>query len=127
MTNRQGRGEALTELLESMVQMSPDFEGAVLVSLDGLVMAAAWPIKEQSDFDVGAVATRAFELSGQAAETLDRGDLERLIMLGSRGNMVIARAGPHALCVILLGPQAKVGIASFETVRVSRQLARILE
>jgi predicted regulator of Ras-like GTPase activity (Roadblock/LC7/MglB family) len=127
MSNRQGRGEALTELLESMVQMSSDFEGAVLVGLDGLVMAAAWPIEEQSDFDVGAVATRAFELSRQAARTLDRGDLERLIMLGSRGNMVIVRAGPHALCVILLGPQAKIGIASFEAVRVSKQLARILE
>jgi predicted regulator of Ras-like GTPase activity (Roadblock/LC7/MglB family) len=127
MINRQGRGEALTELLESMVQKSSDFEGVVLVGLDGLVMAAAWPIEEQSDFDVGAVATRAFELSRRAADTLDRGSLERLIMLGSRGNMVITRAGPHALCVLLLGPQAKVGIASFEAVRVSEQLARILE
>jgi predicted regulator of Ras-like GTPase activity (Roadblock/LC7/MglB family) len=127
MTGRQGRGEALTELLESMVHRSPDFEGAVLVGLDGLVMAAAWPIEEQSDYDVGAVATRAFELSRRAAETLDRGGLDRLIMIGSRGNMVIARAGPHALCVLLLGPQAKVGIASFEAVRVSGQLARILE
>jgi predicted regulator of Ras-like GTPase activity (Roadblock/LC7/MglB family) len=109
-----------------MVLRSSDFEGAVLVGLDGLVMAAAWPIEGQSDFDVGAVATRAFELSRQAAETLDRGALERLIMIGSDGNMVIARAGPHALCVLLLGPQAKVGIASFEAVRVGEELARIL-
>jgi predicted regulator of Ras-like GTPase activity (Roadblock/LC7/MglB family) len=119
MTKRQGRGVALNDLLRSLVEASLDFEGAVLVGNDGLVMAAAWPIEGQSDLDVGAVATRAFELSNRATETLDRGDLSRLVMLGSKGNMVITRAGPHALCVVLLKPDAKIGIASFEASRIS--------
>jgi predicted regulator of Ras-like GTPase activity (Roadblock/LC7/MglB family) len=127
MTKRQGRGVALNDLLGSLVQASPDFEGAVLVGNDGLVMAADWPIEGQSDLDVGAVATRAFELSNRATETLDRGDLSRLIMLGSKGNMVITRAGPHALCVVLLQPEAKVGIASFEASRISDEIALVLE
>ena len=135
MAEVQGRGVVLTDLLYMLVRASPDFEGAVLVGLDGLVMAAAWPIEEHSDLeeherderDVGAVATRAFELSGRATEMLDRGDLDRLILLGSRGNMVITRAGPHALCVVLLNPQAKIGIASFEAARISREMAQILD
>ena len=127
MTERRGRGVALNDLLISLVQASPDFEGAVLVGNDGLVMAAAWPIEGQSDLDVGAVATRAFELSNRATETLDRGDLGRLVMLGSKGNMVITRAGPHALCVVLLKPDAKIGIASFEASRISDEMARVLE
>ena len=126
MARRQGRGVALDDLLHALVQASPDFEGAVVVGLDGLVMAADWPIEGQSDLDVGAVATRAFELSNQATETLDRGDLSRLIMLGSKGNMVITRAGPHALCVVLLRPNAKVGIASFEATRISTEIAQVL-
>jgi predicted regulator of Ras-like GTPase activity (Roadblock/LC7/MglB family) len=116
----------LTALLHSLVEASLDCEGAVLVGLDGLVMAAAWPIEEQSDLDVGAVATRAFELSDRATETLERGDLERLILLGSKGNMVITRAGPLALCVVLLRPQAKIGIASFEAARISHKIAEML-
>jgi predicted regulator of Ras-like GTPase activity (Roadblock/LC7/MglB family) len=127
MAKRQGRGVALNDLLRSLIDASSDFEGAVLVGLDGLVMAAAWPIEEQSDFDVGAVATRAYELSNRTTETLDRGELERLIMLGSNGNMVITRAGPHALCVVLLKPQAKVGIASYEASRISAEIAEVLE
>jgi predicted regulator of Ras-like GTPase activity (Roadblock/LC7/MglB family) len=127
MAKRQGRGVALNDLLRSLVEASSDFEGAVLVGLDGLLMAAAWPIEEQSDFDVGAVATRAYELSNRTTETLDRGELERLIMLGSNGNMVITRAGPHALCVVLLKPQAKVGIASYEASRISAEIAQVLE
>jgi predicted regulator of Ras-like GTPase activity (Roadblock/LC7/MglB family) len=127
MARRQGRGVALNDLLKKLVEASPDFEGAVLVGNDGLLLAAAWPIEGQSDLDVGAVATRAFELSNRATETLDRGDLSRLIMLGSKGNMVITRAGPYALCVVLLKPEAKIGIASFEASRISDQITRVLE
>jgi predicted regulator of Ras-like GTPase activity (Roadblock/LC7/MglB family) len=127
MAKRQGRGSVLNDLLSSLVQGSPDFEGAVLVSQDGLVMAAVWPIEGQSDGDVGAVATRAFELSDRTTETLGRGDLQRLIMLGAEGNMIITRAGPLALCVVLLKPEAKVGIASFEAARISAEIARVLE
>ncbi len=123
---KQGRGVALSEMLTSLVQASADFEGAVLVSEEGLVMAAAWPHGEQDDSDVGAVATRAFELSSRATESLRRGDLQRLILLGSAGNVVITRAGLNALCVVLLKPEAKIGIASFEATRISEQIARVL-
>lgn len=124
---RQGRGVALADLLRELVEASPDFEGAVLVSSEGLVMAAAWPVEGQDDSDVGAVATRAFELSGRATESLERGELQRLILLGSKGNMIITRAGPDALCVVLLKPNAKIGIASFEAARISEQIVRVLD
>ncbi len=126
MARRQGRSAAMDELLGSMVEASNDFEGAVVVGHDGLLMAAAGPDEGQSDLDVGAVAARAFALSGQAGEMLQRGDLERLILLGTCGNLVIARAGPHALCVALLKPQAKIGLASYEAVRIGQAVARLL-
>ena len=49
---KQGRGVLLADLLHQLVQASPDFEGAVLVGTDGLVMAADWPIEGQDDSDV---------------------------------------------------------------------------
>ena len=127
MARRQGRSAAMDGLLGSMVKASSDFEGAVVVGHDGLLMAAAWPDQGQSDLDVGAVAARAFALSAHAGEMLERGDLERLILLGSHGNLVIARAGRHALCVAMLKPQAKIGVASFEAVRIGRAVAGLLE
>ncbi len=126
MTKKQGRGAILADLLHRLVEASPDFEGAVLVGRDGLVLAANWSLEDLDDSDVGAVATRAFELSGQATETLERGNLGKLILLGSKGNMVITRAGPLALCVVLLKPNAKIGIASFEAERISQQIAAAL-
>jgi predicted regulator of Ras-like GTPase activity (Roadblock/LC7/MglB family) len=126
MARRQGRGETLNRMLQKLIQASSDFEGAVVVSRDGLVIAEAWPGEELSGFDVGAVATRAFELSDKTTETLDRGDLEKLILVGANGNMIITRAGEYALCVVLLKPQAKIGIATFEAARISGQIAAVL-
>ena len=117
---------ALADLLRGLVDASPDFEGVVVVSDEGLVMATAWPQEGLDDSDVGAVATRAFELSSRATESLERGDLERLILLGAQGNVIITRAGPSALCVVLLKPSAKIGIASFEAARISEQIAQVL-
>jgi predicted regulator of Ras-like GTPase activity (Roadblock/LC7/MglB family) len=132
-TQRRGRGKALDDLLNGLIRASRDFEGAVLVSLDGLMYATAWSPDDQTerlqaldDSDVGAVACRAFAQSGEATRMLERGDLDRLILAGSHGNMIITRAGQDALCVALLKPEAKLGVASFEAKRISQEIAKIL-
>jgi predicted regulator of Ras-like GTPase activity (Roadblock/LC7/MglB family) len=129
----QGRGVALEGLLGRLVHASPDLEGAVLVSREGLVIATAWSSEEQeielqglNDSDIGAVACRAFEQSGQATEMLEQGELDRMILASSRGNVIITRAGADALCVVLLQPEAKLGVASVEAVRISQQMAGLL-
>jgi len=116
----------LSGLLRQLIESSGDFEGVVLVSMDGLVMAAEGSLENLDDSDVGAVATRAFNLSGETARMLERGDLSKLILHGALGNMVITHAGEHALCVALLKPNAKIGIASFEAERISQQIAQVL-
>jgi predicted regulator of Ras-like GTPase activity (Roadblock/LC7/MglB family) len=132
-TQSYGRGKALDELLGGLIQASPDFEGALVVSLDGLVFATAWvsgrrpePVQALDESDIGAVACRAFSQSAQATSLLERGDLDRLILAGSMGNMIITRAGADSLCVALLKQDAKLGIASFEAKRISREVARVL-
>jgi predicted regulator of Ras-like GTPase activity (Roadblock/LC7/MglB family) len=132
-TTGRGRGRALDDLLEGLIQASPDFEGALVVSLDGLVFAAAWASDGQSerfqaldDSDIGAVACRAFSQSDQTTDLLERGDLDRLILVGSQGNMIITRAGEDSLCVALLKPEAKLGVASFEAKRISQEVAEVL-
>lgn len=123
MVRRQSRAAKLSALLQHLLEASDDFEGVVLVSMDGLVMAAEGTLENLDDSDVGAVATRAFSLSGETTRMLARGDLSKVILHGVDGNMVITQAGQHALCVALLKPTAKIGIASFEAERISQQIA----
>jgi predicted regulator of Ras-like GTPase activity (Roadblock/LC7/MglB family) len=49
-----------------------------------------------------------------------------MILSSSHGNVIITRSGEDALCVVLLRPEAKLGVASFEAVRISQQLAGLL-
>ena len=128
-----GRGKALNDLLDSLIGASADFEGALIVSLDGLVFATAWAsddpaerVRALDESDIGAVACRAFSQSEQATKLLERGGLDRLILVGSSGNMIITRAGQDSLCVALLKPEAKLGVASFEAVRISREVSNVL-
>ena len=129
----QGRGKVLEGLLDRLVHASVDLEGAVLVSREGLVIATAWSSEEQEqarqgldDSGIGAVACRAFEQSVQATAMLEQGELDRMILASSRGNVIITRAGQGALCVVLLHPDAKLGVASSEAVRISQQIAGLL-
>ncbi len=129
----QGRGQALADLLGRLVHASTDLEGAVLVSRDGLVIATAWSTEEQEqalqgldDSDIGALACRAFEQSDQATTMLEQGGLDRMILASSRGNVIITRVGLDALCVVLLHPEAKLGVASFEAARIGQQIESLL-
>jgi predicted regulator of Ras-like GTPase activity (Roadblock/LC7/MglB family) len=119
--------------LDRLVHASADLEGAVLVNREGLVMATAWSSEEQKqalqgldDSDIGAVACRAFAQSGQATSMLDQGDLDRMILASSHGNVIITRAGEGALCVVMLHPEAKLGVASVGAMRISQQIAELL-
>jgi predicted regulator of Ras-like GTPase activity (Roadblock/LC7/MglB family) len=129
----RGRGQVLDDLLGGLIRASSDFEGALVVSLDGLVFATAWAsedlaaqVRVLDDSDIGAVACRAFSQSDQATALLERGDLDRLIVAGSLGNMIITRAGEDSLCVALLRPEAKLGVASFEAKRIGQEVAKVL-
>ena len=51
---------------------------------------------------------------------------ETSVLAGSMGNMIITRAGEDSLCVALLTPEAKLGVASFEAKRISREVAKVL-
>jgi predicted regulator of Ras-like GTPase activity (Roadblock/LC7/MglB family) len=120
--------------LDRLVHASVDLEGAVLVSRSGLVIATAWSSEEQEqalegldDSDIGAVACRAFEQSGQATAMLEQGELDRMILSSSRGNVIITQAGQDALCVVLLHPDAKLGVAAVEAARISQQIAGLLD
>jgi predicted regulator of Ras-like GTPase activity (Roadblock/LC7/MglB family) len=73
------------------------------------------------------VACRAFEQSELAMDMVGRGGLERLILVGSEGNMIITRAGGDALCVALLRPEAKLGTASYQAVHISQQIEDVLD
>ncbi|MBN1964952.1 MAG: roadblock/LC7 domain-containing protein [Anaerolineae bacterium] len=110
------RSEALWSLLKDLRDGQEGVHAAVLLSIEGLLVEA-YPSDESEDSHVNPtsspqVAAMASVMAGLSRRTLDRlaqGDLERLLVQGEHGVLIIYPCGRNFLAVLVeigvrLGP-----------------------
>lgn len=111
-------------------------DGAVVVSVEGLVMAAYPPVPEgrpdggdvaSSSPQVAAMSAALIALGSQTLQRLAQGDMDRLMIEGENGGIIIVPSGPDAALAVMTTRAAKLGIVFHEARRVARQVAVILE
>ncbi len=122
---QKSRSEQLDEILRSIVDNSTDIQGVAIISMDGLIMAAALP-PTMEQMRVGAVAAGILSLSGRSVGQLGRGDLQQTLVQGSEGNVIITHAGKNAAFVALTGRNVNLGMAFLETQEGAQAVANIL-
>src|SRR5512133_1838671 len=105
---REYRSETLERTLRTLHTAVPGILASVVVNIDGLLVSAYPPGDEDNVHEnpTGSpqVAAMAATLIGLAERTLGRlaqGDLERLLMEGEDGVMVVYPAGRAALAVLV--------------------------
>ncbi len=101
------------------------FQGMVLVSRDGVVLAAVLP----GGFDVtrtGAIAAGLLSLSGRSVGQLGRGDLLQTLIQGSNGNLIITQSGTTAALLALAPADLNLGMAFLEARESAEALAQAL-
>lgn len=127
------RSEALWEILKNLYEMQEGIQAAVILSIEGLLVEA-YPSDDTADShinptsspQVAAMASVMAGLSRRALDRLAQGDLERLMVEGEAGILLIYPCGRNFLAVLVdkgrrLGP-----IIAEMNVR-SSQLRDILE
>lgn len=105
---REYRSEVLERTLRTLHAAVPGIIASVIVNIDGLLVAS-YPPGDEENYDENPtsspqVAAMAATLIGLAERTLGRlaqGDLERLLMEGEEGIMVVYPAGRAALAVLV--------------------------
>lgn len=102
------------------------FDGLILLSRDGLVLAAELPGKLDPT-RTGAVAAGLLSLSGRSVAQLSRGDLLQTLVQGSNGNLIITQAGPHAALLALADPAINLGLAFLEARESAQALADLVQ
>ncbi len=118
-----------------MCQLLPGVEGSVLVSIEGLVMAAYPPVPEgkidtdnpTSSPQVAAMSAALIALGAQTLKRLAQGEMDRLLVEGETGGIIIVPSGTEAALAVTTRRNAKLGIVFHEVRRCSRQIATILE
>ena len=129
---REYRSEILERTLQTLHTAVPGVIASVIVNIDGLLVSA-YPPGNDEDFTENPtsspqVAAMAATLIGLAERTLGRlaqGELERLLMEGEEGVMVVYPAGRAALAV-LVEKDVKMGMVLYAASRARNDVIKIL-
>jgi predicted regulator of Ras-like GTPase activity (Roadblock/LC7/MglB family) len=129
---REYRSEILERTLRTLHVAVPGILASVIVNIDGLLVSAYPPGDEdnltENPTSSPQVAAMAATLIGLAERTLGRlaqGELERLLMEGEDGVMVVYPAGRAALAV-LVAKDVKMGNVLYAAARARDDVMKIL-
>ena len=119
------RTDMFQHVLEELKGSSADVEASALISTDGLMIASALPQGMDED-RVGAMSAALLSLGDRAARELARGTLERVLLQGERGYVIMSSAGPEAVLTVLAKPNAKLGLIFLDIKRAAETLSKLI-
>lgn len=119
------RQELLLSILNDLTSASGDIEACAVISTDGLTIASVLPAGADED-RVGAMTAAMLSLGERTADELGRGDLERVMVKGSKGYVLMLHAGDDAVLSVLARPQAKLGLIFLDARRAAENLAKVV-
>lgn len=129
---QQFRSDALEDELKKLHTIVTGVKATVIVNIDGLLVAAYPTGDEENPHENPTsspqVAAMSATLIGLAEKTLGRlaqGDLERLLMEGEDGTMVVYPAG-RASVAVLVDKAANMGHVLYATRQAASEVQKIL-
>lgn len=119
------RIDRINRILRDLQTGTPDVEASALVSEDGLMIASALPQHIDETRVAGMTATLA-SLGFRAAEELERGQVEQVMVKGKNGYAVMFQASESTLLLVIASRQAKLGLIFLDTQRAAREIAKLI-
>jgi predicted regulator of Ras-like GTPase activity (Roadblock/LC7/MglB family) len=119
------RTEMFQQVLDELNSSSTDIEASALISTDGLMIASALPQGADED-RIGAMSAAMLSLGERAARELSRGGLERVLLQGERGYVIMSASGAEAVLTVLAKANAKLGLVFLDIKRAAEALSRMI-
>ncbi len=128
------RTDLLEEALKNMCTKLEGVQGAVIVSIEGFVVAAYTPHEGEMDEEgptsspqVAAMAATLIALGERTLSRLAQGQMLRLLIEGSDGGMLVVPANNRASIAVMVGRDAKMGLALYALQHSAKSISDILE
>lgn len=123
--------EVIDDALRKLHAAVQGVKASVVVNRDGLLVASHPPGNEDDANPTNSpqVAAMAATMIGLAERTLGRlaqGDMERLLIEGEHGVMVVYPAG-RATLAVLLDKDQKIGPVLYAAAKIAKEIADILK
>jgi predicted regulator of Ras-like GTPase activity (Roadblock/LC7/MglB family) len=128
------RVNLLEDRLQSLTESVEGILGAVVVSVEGFVVASYAP-RGKPDTDrlvtntpqLAAMSATLMALGEQTLTRLAQGKIERLMIEGEDGAMLVYPINQNAAVAVLVAKWAKIGLALLASARAARDFALLLE
>jgi len=126
------RVQLLEGILQRLHTLLSGLYGAVVVSTEGFVVAAyAGEGRARADNPVdspqiAAMAASIIALGERVLERLARGDIDRILLDGTRGGIVVVPAGREAALAVMVSKEARLGLVMHEVRRAANEVEKIL-
>ena len=117
--------EELEGLLKGMQDADPDVQASAVVRTDGLVMASALP-KDADEGLIAAMSAALLNIGNRAVSELDRGELDKVIVSGTKGDTILRGVGSEAVLSAITKPGATMGLVLVEMKRTGDKIADLL-
>jgi uncharacterized protein len=118
--------EKLGYILQNFVTTTSDIQGAVVVTPDGLPLAANLP-GVMDEERVSAMSAAMLSLGERIGVELVRGEIDRIYVEGDQGTSILTRCGQDAVFLVLASKLAKQGVLMLEIKRTISELKDLLE
>ncbi len=119
------RTQQLQLALEGLNGSTADIEASALISIDGLMIASSMP-RDMDEDRVGAMSAALLSLGERTARELGRSQLERVLVQGEHGYVIMSAAGSEAVLTVLAKPTAKLGLVFLDIKRAAQALSQFL-
>ncbi len=116
----------LTDLLRNLEAVNSDIQGSAIVSVQGLPICSALS-RGVNDGIVSAMSAAILSVSERAVQELARGNLQRILIEGIEGIIILSRAGENAILCTLARPDASLGMVFIHIQSVSKKIATLLD
>ena len=117
--------DQLDAVLNEFERNVPHVEATAVVSTDGLVIASRLP-KEVEEDRVGAMGAAILSISTRSGSELERGDMERVLIEGTNGFLLIRSIADVAILVCLVDKEVRLGMLFYECKNCVNQISKIL-
>jgi predicted regulator of Ras-like GTPase activity (Roadblock/LC7/MglB family) len=126
--------DLLEEALKELCSKLEGVQGAVIVSIEGFVVAAYTPHESEIDEEgptsspqVAAMAATLIALGERTLSRLAQGEMIRLLVEGNDGAMLVVPANRRASVAVMVGKEAKMGLVLYALQQSAGKISSILE
>src|SRR5512136_335517 len=126
------RVQVLEDILRRLHKSVDGLHGTVVVSIEGFVVVAysgegrsrtSNPVDSPQ---IAAMAAAIIALGERVLVRLARGDIDRILLDGTEGGIIVIPAGPEVALAAMVNKDAKLGLVMHELQRSSREVHKVL-